>query len=438
MSENRTLNHICRIVLSLALLVVGVVPVSADLIKLKSGGELRGTIQSPKDSKLSAPYVIKTLTGAVVEIARDEVESVAKRRLLIEEYEVRAQETDDSIDAQWELAEWCRTKGLTQERRTHLERIIELDANHERAHRGLGHVYEQGRWTTQDEIMTARGYVKHKGRWVLPQELALMQQEQRETEAEKAWFKKIKMWHGWLADNGKPDRQQEARRSLVAIADPQAIPALAKTFANVIDEEERLMYVGILTQIDHEKAMGWLVYQSLQDESEPVRTSAIAGIRPAYREKALRVYVNALKHDVNQIVSRAGDALGMIGDEAVVPALIDALVTTHRYKVRVPATPAMSATSDGNAVNAGNSSALPPDIALMLLTGQLPYGVIVEQPMPQLTKTAIALREEQNPSVLTALRNLTSENFGYDEVRWKRWWNEKSAGNPAAKAKLKR
>ncbi|MBI5758561.1 MAG: HEAT repeat domain-containing protein [Planctomycetales bacterium] len=434
----RDLKCISRAMLAVALLALTVVPASADLITLKSGGELRGQIQAAKDSKATTPYVIKTLAGSVVEVARDEVESVTRRRVVIEEYEVRVRETADTVEAQWELAEWCRERSMTPQRRTHLERIVELDPRHDRAHRGLGHVYEQGRWTTQDEIMSARGYVKHKGRWVLPQELALMEEEKRETEAEKAWFKRIKMWQGWLTDIGKPDRQQEAYRSLVAIDDPHAVPALIKTFYGAANEDQRLMYVGILKQIDSEKAAGALTLQSLHDESDSVRTAAIAGIRAAYREKAIRAYVGALKHGVNQIVLRAGEALGTIGDEAIVPALIDALVTTHRYKVTVPggAGTTVSMSSDGNLVPNGIS--LPPEIAGMLLTGQLPFGVQVGPQPGAVSQQVTVKRDEQNVTVLTALQNLTGENLGYDELLWKRWWTEKSAGGANAKSKTKR
>jgi len=437
-SEIRNLKCTSRAMLAVALLASCASPASADLITLKSGGELRGQIQTAKDSKATTPYVIKTLAGSVVEVARDEVESVTRRRVAIEEYEVRVKETADTVEAQWELAEWCRERSMTPQRRTHLERIVELDPRHDRAHRGLGHVYEQGRWTTQDEIMTARGYVKHKGRWVLPQELALMEEEKRETEAEKSWFKKIRMWQGWLADNGKPDRQQEAFRGLIAIDDVHAVPALIKTFYGAPSEDQRLMYVRILRQIDSEKAAGGLVLQSLQDESDPVRMAAIAGIRPAYREKAIRAYVGALKHGANQIVLRAGEALGTIGDQAVVPALIEALVTTHRYKVTVPggAGTTVSMSADGSPIPNGIS--LPPEIAGMLLTGQLPFGVQVGPQPGAMSKQITVNRDEQNVTVLTALQNLTGQNLGFDESLWKRWWTEKSAGGANAKSKTKR
>ena len=437
-SEIRNLKCTARAILAVGALASCIAPASADLITLKSGGELRGQIQAAKDSKTTTPYLIKTLAGSVVEVARDEVESVIRRRVAIEEYEVRVKETADTVEAQWELAEWCRERSMTPQRHTHLERIVDLDPRHDRAHRGLGHVYEKGRWTTQDEIMSARGYVKHKGRWVLPQELALMDEEKRETEAEKSWFKKIKMWQGWLADSGKPDRQQEAFRSLMAIEDPHAIPALIKTFYGAALEEQRLMYVRILRQIDGEKSAGALVLQSLQDESDVVRSAAIAGIKPVHREKAIQVYVGALKHGANQLVLNAGEALGTIGDRAVVPALIDALVTTHRYKVTVPggAGTTVSMSADGSPVPSGIS--LPPEIAGMLLTGQLPFGVQVGPQPGAVSKQVTVSRDEQNVTVLTALQNLTGENLGYDELSWKRWWAEKSAGGATAKSKPKR
>src|SRR5262249_34511438 len=156
---------------------------------------------------------------------------------------------------------------------------------HVAAHRALGHIRHQGRWGTQDEVMTARGYVKYKGKYLLPQVLELIQQDERITEAEKGWFRKVRLWHGWL-DRDHSDRRHAALAQLEAIKDPDAVAALAKSFRAVPVEEERLLFVEIIGRIDGEKPLQPLVLQSLWDESRPVRDAAINGVRHRDVDKA--------------------------------------------------------------------------------------------------------------------------------------------------------
>ena len=410
----------------------------ADYVTLRTGGEIRGELQSDARAKGRADFVtIRTLSGATVVVGGAEVETVVRRRAQLEEYETRRRSAADTLDAQWELAEWCRQKGMSKERETHLRRVVGFDPDHTLAHRALGHVRDKktGAWTTQDEVMQSRGYVKYKGRYVLPQELDLIQQEARVSEVEKAWFKKVRMWHGWL-DSERPDRQSEALAQLQSIHDPEAVPALARSFKDVADQEQRLMYVEILGKISGDRPISPLVLQSLWDESRPVREAAITGLRLRDVAKAIPYYLRALKNSVNLVVNRAADALAQLGSEAVIPQLIDALVTRHVYVEMVPdPAPGMSTTG---AMAPVGQPILPPNIDALLATGQLPYGVRVDAPMNSVRMKEITYeKDEQNESVLTALGIITSENFGYDEPAWRRWYNTHKNAAAAKKKKAK-
>lgn len=394
----------------------------ADSVTLKQGGEIRGELLGDSKAKGAAEVVsIRTLSGATVAVLRSEVDAIIRRRPIAEEYETRRRAAPDTVEAHWELGEWCRQKSLAKEREAELRRVIELDKDHAAAHRALGHVQYKGKWATQDEAMTARGFVKHKGKYVLAQELELIQQEERVSEAEKTWFKKVRMWHGWL-EGGHPVRESEALSQLKAIKEPDAVAALSKTFRNSEIDEQRLLYVEILGRINGEKPLQPLVVQSLWDESREVRAAAIKGVRKRDIDKALPAYAKALKNGVNAIVNRAGVALGEMGNDTVIPPLIDALVTRHSYTIIVPDPGVGGFRADGGMTDP-TQTPLPPSIAAQLATGQLPYGVQVNSPLAPRTKEVPVERDEENPDVLNALTLLTGENFGFDEPAWRSWYN---------------
>lgn len=422
----------------------------ADYITLRNGGEIRGELlsESNRAEKKSKPrgnrlveergdiVSIRTLSGAMVAVVHGDVESVVHRRMVFEEYETLRRAAPNTVEAQWNLAEWCRQKSLVKEREVQLRNVVALDPENAAAHRGLGHIRDrQGRWSTHDEVMISRGYVKYKGKYVLPQELELIQQDERVSEAEKGWFRRVRNLHGWL-DSERPDRQAEALTQLKAIQDPDAVPALSKTFKAVPNAEQRLLYVEILTRIIGDKPVPALVLQSLWDESQTIRDAAIAGLLHKDVGKALPYYLRALKNGINIIVNRAGDALGRLGNDAVIPQLINALVTRHVYTELVPdGAPGIS--TNGALVPAGQP-VLPPNIEALLATGQLPMGVRVEYPGAAVRMKEITYeKDERNASVLGALSLLTGQDFGFDESTWRRWYNSQRNSAGAKKKKSK-
>lgn len=409
---------------------------SADTIQLKNGGELRGELlpetRHPGHKPTDAAHrrvSIRTLTGAVVAVSRDEIEEIIHRRPLSEEYETLRRAAADTVNDQWELAEWCRSRSLSRERAVHLKRVVELDPAHAAAHRGLGHIQREGRWTTTDAMMTARGYVKYKGRYVLPQELELIEAEEHEDVAEKAWFRRIRRWEGWL-DSDRADRHSDALSGLKSIRDDNAVLALSRTFRNSASEEKRLLYVDILNRIEGDKPLKPLIQQSLHDESRFVREAAVRGVRRHDVAAAVPIYLRALKNEHNAIVNRAGTALGQLGDESVVPILIEALVTRHQYQTLVP-DQALSVATNGSMAPGGVP--LPPNIVGLLATGQLPQGIQVQTNAPVRMKEVTVEKNESNPSVLSALKLLTGEDFGFDEAAWRNWQKAKIAGNLKSK-----
>ena len=413
-------------------------PGYSDIVKLKSGGEIRGEIQ--ENSVRNSPQItVTTLTGATVIVNQEDIDFVSRRSLTKEMYETRAKLVAPTAKAHWELAEWCRENRLRTERETQLRKVVEFDPDHEDAHRGLGHTLRDGKWMTRDEHMLSRGYVKYKNRYVTPQELELLQKSDSEIKLEQEWYAKVRLWLGWL--KGKHDqRREDGYNKLKAINDPHAVAALTRNMSEDTDRRVRAYFISILNQVKGPAPVAPLVKQSLKDVDHEIRYQALNAIHEEHYKLAREAYVGQLKSDKNLIVRRAGIGLHRVGNESIIPDLIDALVTKHRYRVpKDDLSDTISATTGGSVSLGGAAMSLPPQILAMMQAGQLPYGVQVDDSRsgrPKRKKLVTVFYEHSNEEILSALQRITGQDFGYDERTWKLWWNAKKAGlvKPPAKA----
>ncbi len=415
------------LVLAAVLVTGGGTPARADLVELIDGGILRGEcLQDP--SHASGVVRIRTMAGAVVDVPAEQVQKFTKRRRVVEQFELRFVETPPTVEALWELAEWAREQGLRPQRSQALEALLKVDPEHVAAHRGLGHLRQDGEWMTHEQLMQKRGFVKHKGKWVLPQEVELLELAEMQSAEEKQWYRQIKNWVTWLKEADRPDRQASAMAQLRAIRDPAAIPAIGRHLVTDRDAAIRSIAAAILAQIPGDRPSALLLEFCLKDNSNANRQTAIKALEGRDVAVVRGPLRKALRHEQNVVVNRAAETIGKLGDKEQIPALIDALITDHRYTITVPDNAnTISMTSDGRFAPQGVP--IPADVAGLLATGQLPQGVRVDYaPLPGeelRRKNVTILRHEQNPEVLAALARLTGENFGYNEAAWKAWLRRK-------------
>lgn len=409
-----------------ALLVLGV-PARGDIARLKNGGEARGIFQANRTP--TAPIELETTLGGRIVFPAGEVTSTARRSPEVEEYVTRSRSLPHTVEAHWELAEWCRARTLAPQRDEQLEAILTLDATHKAAHRGLDHVLYQGEWMTREESMTTQGYIKYKGKYLTRQEIDLLDKTTTQRQAELAWYPRVRLWAGWAAgsDHG---RQIEGLGNLRNVSDADAIPALQQFLSDSLQLPVRQLFVERLTAMRGVKPVPSLVRTSLYDIDVDIRQAAFNGLAAEQRDAAIPYYVEALEDKANSVVNRAAFALGSIGDFRVVPALIRALVTSHKISYDAPIQDDVSIgrTSDGR-YSIGNSGAvLPPNIELLLRTGQLPYGVQINSQKPPKTRRVTARVTVQNTEVLAALKKLTDRDFVYDEDAWQVYWDAYRSG----------
>jgi hypothetical protein len=417
----------------LVIFAFAVVPnaANADLVKLLNGGELRGKIASSGDSKQNIR--LETLTGAVVVVERDQTQFVTMRSVMVEEYESRSRQIEDTWEAHWELSEWCRLHGLTKQRETHLLRVTELSPEHEKAQLALKRVWHKGHWVDRDELMASQGYVKYKNRYITTQEMEIIEKTTDELKLERLWPPKIRMWLAALEDPNS-SRGGQGLNELRNINDPHAVNAVIKFMCGDSRVEIRQLSVAILIKIAGGKAIAGLVQMALFDESPDVRSAALEGIGSDSYQYAQSGFIRSLKSEDNAIVCRAASALGKIGDKNAVGPLIEALVTAHQYQVAtdIPVQPSYSFTTDGNF--GSNNQTLPPEIMAAVRTGHMQTPIIAPSG-DSIPKKVVAVRvDHYNKEALSALEKLTEKNFGYDKRTWKLWWSaEKNMGGKSVK-----
>lgn len=381
---------------------------TADEFVLTSGATLRGAWVNP-DDRHATTYLLDTEHGGRVSLSREQVAEVRKSSAFAVEYERRAPSCADQAPAHWELAEWCREHGLKTQREQHLRRVVELDPDQERAWRALGYGQIGGQWVTRQEHRERQGYIYHKGKWRLPQDVQVEAARQHVATQQREWLVKIKQWRSELG-TGHP---AAALTKLEAIRDPLAVGALVALLAQDRDRRVRLLYVTTLGQIPGDQATAALVGLSLSDRDEEIFHACLDQLEDRNTPDVVREYAVTLKDVNNARVNRAAMALSRLGDQSVLSPLIDALITTH--PMVLPGNGLMTASFPSG------SQVVPVPVAAV----QPGQGVLyATDPSPPVTgprgSQTIALQVE-NQEVLKTLVQLTGVSFNFSQSAWRNW-----------------
>ena len=178
--------------------------VHADVLELSHGGRVEGEIVN-LDRAEDEPYVIRTQFGLIT-VSHDDVARVRVPSEEQKKYNFWLDKMPATADGNWKMAEWCQQNGLSDERELHLREVIRLDPEHGDARQALGYVRRDGEWVTRNDIMQQRGFIRHRGRWRLPQEIELDEAREKQDASVREWRTKIKRWRNWIGRR----REEEA------------------------------------------------------------------------------------------------------------------------------------------------------------------------------------------------------------------------------------
>ena len=384
-----------------------------DVFVLRSGARIHGDWVNAGESPIRR-YIVRPQPGGQVTFAMHQVVEHVREPKEIAQYEQLAPQRPDTIAEQWQLAEWCRTNGLKEQRRQHLWRVIELDSDHQAARQALGFTEIQGKWVTTKDFQSQKGLVYYQGKWRLPQEVDVIEERRQIERQERDWFGRIKTWRSQLGT----DRDAEARKNLTSISEPTAFKALSENLRREKSPLLRPLLVTAVASIRNAAATELIIQTALNDPDAEVFHTCVDHLVARQIPGLPKICAGFLKDANNRRVNRAAYILGRLGDQKTIPALAAALVTTHQ--VALPANRATSAsfvqpTPGESTTAAAATPSMGFSDAMAFSAGR--------QAKSQSYQVA-------NQEVLAALVKLSGgQSFGFDERAWMNWWASASRIN---------
>ena len=377
------------------LMVVG--PSQAAVFLLVSGGQIEGEWLN-RNEKQRQTYVVRMDSGGVITLGNAQVDEVLEKSEDLAWYEQELPKIQQTIEGHWGMAEKCRERRLKEQREHHLEEILKLDPEHERARHGLGYSRVDDRWVKTDEWKTNQGYIRYRGDWRIPQDVMLEKAAEEADKRERDWKKQVTTWRTWITrPRGK---EQDAIDAIRAIDDPNAAAALAVILKDEKEQRNlRMLVIEAMGGLESPVAVGAFIERAMKDPDPNVRDACLDQLVHFGTARAVQAFQKLLEASDNKIVNRAAFCLGSLGQPEATLALINSLVTEHRFLVQTSGAPGRMNVGFGDGPGGGGNN----------------FGV---GGRPKLVKPKL-----QNESVLNALVALNpGVHFGYNIEAWKAWY----------------
>ena len=438
------------------LIVVAVVTVwelpgaRADLIELRGGGQVQGkAVPDPQNKDRVQVWLLRGRNP--LSFQKGQVLKVIPQESPLDAYVVKRSKVESTAAAQFELGSWCEENKLNDLARAHYESALKLDSTLDAAHRKLGHTYRDGNWMTRDDVNAAQGLVKYKGRWVTTDEKTKRENAEQTTASQLSWLRRIKVLRQAIV-NGPNDRRREAESQLMAIRDTDAVVPLVRVFGE--DESpRRILLALVLSSIGSPEATKALVRRVLDEPDSDVRSATLELLKKRDDSSVPGQFARALASENVIVINRAAWALQNLNVVESVPRLVSVLVTREDQIVMVPpgetySGPVSEVAAGGLVPRAANNYGMvfttPPQVS----NNAVAYGMVavpyyqmgasgiggaplnVGAPLKGGPEPKVVTFTYRNVEVLSALRKLTGQDFGYDLDSWRHWIARSFNPNP--------
>jgi hypothetical protein len=148
-------------------------PLAADELVLRNGAAFSGVVREEGEK------VVIELDFGTMTFRKSEVRSIKKTDDPIKEFEQKLQAAKDAR-GYYEVAAWAREKGLGTRANELYRKVISLSPDHEGARKALGFERVEGKWLEGDDLMVARGLLKHNGRWLPKDTVEKIQENEKQ------------------------------------------------------------------------------------------------------------------------------------------------------------------------------------------------------------------------------------------------------------------
>ncbi|TET34737.1 MAG: hypothetical protein E3J72_13405 [Planctomycetota bacterium] len=175
--------HVSVFVAILASMLFLAGPAQADEVILKNGLVISGKVTVEGDTvRVERP-------GGTVTYSKDLVkkDGIKKSKTVWDIYADKRKALKDKDAAGClALADWCADNAMPKKERELVESVLEFEPDNAKARARLGYIKdEKGTWVLAEEYYKSKGYVKHRGQWMKPEDKAKL--VAAEAEAAEKW-----------------------------------------------------------------------------------------------------------------------------------------------------------------------------------------------------------------------------------------------------------
>jgi len=315
----------------------------------------------------------------------------------------------DDANAQFQMALWCAEHGLKVESRKHHRMVVVLKPDHRASRRALGFESIGGRWVSGKDKMRAKGFVKHDGVWLTPEEYRHYAADKVAAEEARAARIKgnaaIKM--AWSKDATK---RQRAMGMIEEIDARHRLRPLAIA-ARINYGDVRRFAVKQLGELDTDEALPPLYKRAIFDRDEGIRKAAAEAIRDTDAKGKIGPFVRALQSPFDSVRLHSIQALQTLGDAGAVGPLVArySVAGGSGQLVYLTQVTQVSYVQDFDVEVAQTSFIADPVIGVV-------QDGIVHAFRVMATNGFFDVYEE--PALADALTSLSGKEFGKDKKKW--------------------
>jgi len=189
----------------IVIIALAAVPVFADDVYLRGGGQITGEIISQTEDSVK----VDIGGGGSITARMSSVVRIEHGVSPLQDYRARAANIPDGDAEAWrELARWATGNALSSQALKAYSQVVAIVPDDREANRALGRVQLDGKWVTEEESYLAQGFVKFEGQWMTPSErqTILTERQAHESQARQANDAKIQA----IETEQKAEKEREA------------------------------------------------------------------------------------------------------------------------------------------------------------------------------------------------------------------------------------
>ena len=152
--------------------------IASDVLELSNRVTIEGKILNPAESPRKT-WQIEITKGVIVELPHTStVDKQGVRSQAVDQYYAQVPFLPETKETHLKSAEVCMSLGLEQLGNLHYKRVLDIDPENQTARLALNQRKINDEWTTLDDQMTRKGYIKNnRGNWVTRQQQLISEQQ---------------------------------------------------------------------------------------------------------------------------------------------------------------------------------------------------------------------------------------------------------------------